>query len=97
MAGELAAIARLLEMDERAAAEAFTDLLPGRGALTLKSRGDGTCVFLEGADCRVQAAKPLQCRGFPNAWNFPGWRDMCKAVPAAGHSHSAVIPQNYGG
>jgi uncharacterized protein len=25
--------------------------------------------------------KPAQCAGFPNTWNFPGWHDVCKALP----------------
>ena len=29
---------------------------------------------------RLQPVKPLQCRGFPNTWNFPGWRKVCEAV-----------------
>ena len=42
---------------------------------------DGACIFLEGVNtCLIQPVKPEQCRGFPNAWNFPGWRDMCEAV-----------------
>jgi hypothetical protein len=30
----------------------------------------------------VQPAKPVQCAGFPNTWNFPGWREVCEAVPS---------------
>ncbi|NBT90581.1 MAG: YkgJ family cysteine cluster protein, partial [Verrucomicrobia bacterium] len=41
---------------------------------------DGACIFLEGQDCRIQPVKPQQCRDFPNAWNFPGWRDICMAT-----------------
>jgi hypothetical protein len=43
--------------------------------------GNGECIFLDGRDCRVQAVKPTQCAGFPNTWNFPGWRDVCEAIP----------------
>jgi hypothetical protein len=25
--------------------------------------------------------KPEQCSGFPNKWNFPGWRQVCEAIP----------------
>ncbi len=59
----------------------YTALHPNRRGLVLKDRGDGACVFLEGVHhCRVNAAKPHQCRGFPNHWNFPGWRQVCEAV-----------------
>ena len=62
--------------------EEYTDLHPNRQGLVLKNQPDGACVFLEGKNtCRVQAAKPFQCRGFPNTWNFPGWREVCEAVP----------------
>ena len=35
----------------------------------------------DGKHCRIQAVKPRQCAGFPNTWNFPGWRDECEAIP----------------
>lgn len=80
--GEAARIAAFLGMDEAAFAEEWTELLPDRSALGLKSREDGSCVFLDGKNvCRIQPVKPLQCRGFPNAWRFPGWRRVCEAVP----------------
>jgi hypothetical protein len=25
--------------------------------------------------------KPEQCAGFPNKWNFTGWRQVCEAIP----------------
>jgi hypothetical protein len=31
-------------------------------------------------ECRIQPVKPVQCRGFPNEWRFPGWREMCEAI-----------------
>ena len=37
--------------------------------------------FLDGIDCRVNDVKPDQCSGFPNTWNFPGWQDVCEAIP----------------
>ena len=46
--------------------------------------GNGECVFLEGLNvCRIQPVKPVQCRGFPNEWRFPGWRDVCEAIEAS--------------
>ncbi len=75
-------IAAHLGMEVREFLEAYTEVLPSRSALGLRSLPDGACVFLEGRNhCRIQAAKPLQCRGFPNAWRFPGWRDVCEALP----------------
>jgi Fe-S-cluster containining protein len=56
-----------------------TALRRNRQGLTLLAREDGSCEFLEGIDCRIQEVKPEQCRGFPNQWRFPGWREMCEA------------------
>ena len=48
-----------------------------------------TFIFLDGIDCTIQAVKPRQCRGFPNEWNFAGWRKHCEAVPVA-----VPLPEN---
>lgn len=57
-----------------------TRLRPRRDGLALTDQPDGTCIFLDGRDCRIQPVKPIQCRGFPNTWNFPGWREVCEAI-----------------
>tara|TARA_R110002096_G_scaffold114770_1_gene248762 strand:+ start:6567 stop:6950 length:384 start_codon:yes stop_codon:yes gene_type:complete len=59
----------------------YTALRENRTGLTLTEKENGECVFLDGIDCTVNSAKPAQCRGFPNEWNFPGWRDSCEAIP----------------
>jgi Fe-S-cluster containining protein len=78
---EIQAMAALLGESEEQFIERYTRLRQRRDGLALVEKSNGECVFLEGRDCRVQAAKPLQCRGFPNRWNFPGWRAVCEAVP----------------
>jgi Fe-S-cluster containining protein len=78
---EIADMARLLGVSEWEFVQNFTRLRPRRDGLSLLDKENGECVFLDGGDCRVQAAKPIQCRGFPNLWNFPGWRSVCDAVP----------------
>lgn len=81
-AGEAARIAAFLGLDEAEFVARHTALMADRRALTLQSRPDGSCIFLEGKNhCAIQPVKPFQCAGFPNAWNFPGWRDVCEAVP----------------
>ncbi len=57
-----------------------TSLRADRRGLTLLSRDDGSCEFLDGRDCAIQPVKPRQCRGFPNEWRFPGWREKCEAL-----------------
>ena len=74
-------MAALLKMEEWAFIQEYTRLRPQRDGLALNDKANGECIFLEGRDCRVQDAKPIQCKGFPNTWNFPGWRATCEAVP----------------
>jgi Fe-S-cluster containining protein len=78
---EIAAMARLLGVSDFDFIQHYTRLRPQRDGLSLIEKENGECVFLDGRDCRVQAAKPVQCAGFPNTWNFPGWRESCEAVP----------------
>ncbi|MFN0128832.1 MAG: YkgJ family cysteine cluster protein [Verrucomicrobiales bacterium] len=77
---EVAAIAGYLGLGVRDFVHGHTRLTGNRQGLSLLEHEDGTCVWLEGVDCRLQPVKPLQCREFPNTWNFPGWRDVCRAV-----------------
>ena len=86
---ETASIAAHIGVAEDDFIQRFTALRPQRDGLALVQRppaADGTedhaCIFLEGGDCTIQSVKPRQCAGFPNTWNFPGWRESCKAEPA---------------
>lgn len=81
-AEDLDKIALYLKSTPEEISEKFTDLDPSRKFLILKNKKNGECIFLEGSNtCLVQRAKPLQCTGFPNQWNFPGWREVCEAIP----------------
>lgn len=80
---EIAAIARHLGLNEHGFIQHYTRLRPQRDGLALIDKPNGECIFLEGRDCAIQAVKPVQCAGFPNTWNFPGWREVCVAVPVA--------------
>ena len=80
--GETEAIAKFLGMDLLEFTERYTRLRENRTGLSLiEKEGSHECIMLEGADCRIQAAKPKQCGGFPNTWKFPGWRKVCEAIP----------------
>jgi Fe-S-cluster containining protein len=83
---EIPGIAAFLGLGADAFVQKHTRLTHNRSGLSLLEEEDGRCVWLDGIDCRLQPVKPEQCRGFPNTWNFPGWRDVCRAieVPAAG-------------
>ncbi len=77
---DITAISNFLGMDELIFIERYTRLRPKRDGLALIDKPNGECVFLDGIDCTIQPVKPHQCSGFPNAWNFPGWRDVCEAI-----------------
>lgn len=79
--GEIARIARHLELSEHGFIQTFTRITDDRRGLALQDKPNGECVFLEGSDCRVQPVKPQQCRDFPNLWNFPGFEAHCRAIP----------------
>jgi Fe-S-cluster containining protein len=79
---EITALAQFLGLSEHEFIQRYTRLRPQRDGLALIDKGDShECIFLEGRDCAVQPVKPVQCAGFPNTWNFPGWRESCEAVP----------------
>jgi Fe-S-cluster containining protein len=77
---DIAAISEFLGIPEHDFIQKYTRLRLHRNGLALIDHPDGACIFLEGHNCRVQPVKPIQCRGFPNVWNFPGWRDVCEAI-----------------
>lgn len=61
--------------------QTHTRVNANRTGLSLIDKPNGECIFLEGKNtCNIQAVKPVQCAGFPNVWNFPGWRDVCEAI-----------------
>ncbi|MEO8353364.1 MAG: YkgJ family cysteine cluster protein [Chthoniobacteraceae bacterium] len=78
---EIAAIAAHVGLEEADFIQRFTRLRPNRDGLALIDKENGECHFLESGDCTIQPVKPRQCREFPNRWNFPGWREVCEAVP----------------
>ena len=81
---DIARIAAFLGVEEREVIGNFTRLRPWRDGLELTDQPDGACIFLDGRDCRIQPVKPAQCAGFPNTWNFPGWREVCGATGGDG-------------
>ena len=79
--GEVPVIAAFLGMSEPDFIDQFTRLRTNRQGLSLIEKQNHECVMLDSNDCRIHPVKPLQCAGFPNKWNFPGWREVCQAVP----------------
>ena len=83
---EVSRIATFLGMPEDEFIQQFTRLRSNRSGLSLGEKKNHECIMLDGADCRIHEVKPAQCRGFPNEWNFPGWRKICQAVPVRGEA-----------
>lgn len=81
--GEVETIASFIGMPVDEFTKTHTRLNANRTGLSLIDKPNGECIFLEGKNiCRIQPVKPAQCSGFPNAWNFPGWREVCEAIEA---------------
>jgi Fe-S-cluster containining protein len=75
--GELALIARFLGLLEEDFIQRYTRLRSNRQGLSLVEKPDHECIMLEDGACRIHPVKPAQCDGFPNKWNFQGWRQFC--------------------
>jgi Fe-S-cluster containining protein len=80
---EIAPIAAFLGLSEAEFIRQYTRLRSNRRGLSLVEKQNHECVMLDGNACRIHPVKPAQCAGFPNKWNFPGWRGVCEAVPVA--------------
>ena len=80
---EIPRIAGFLEMEEAAFIARYTRLRMSRKGLSLIEKENHECIMLDGNACRIHQVKPGQCAGFPNKWNFPGWRQVCEAIPVA--------------
>jgi Fe-S-cluster containining protein len=79
--GETGKIAEFLGVSEHDFIQRFTRLRPNREGLALMDKPNEECIFFENGGCAIQPVKPQQCRDFPNQWNFPGWREVCEAIP----------------
>lgn len=80
--GEPEAIAAVLGMTVLEFTAAFTRLREDRRGLSLADGPGDACIFLEpaAAACRIQAAKPRQCRDFPSTWRYEDWEAVCPAA-----------------
>lgn len=89
--GEIDVIAGYLNLSAEDFISRFCRLRRNRQGLSLIDLEDGSCIMLEKGACRINDVKPEQCRQFPNGWNFPGWRDRCKAVPHVKDKKKGVV------
>ena len=78
---EIARIAAFLGMSETEFIANETDVAPDRRSLVLKSRSDGSCVYLTADNlCRINSVKPDKCRTFPFEWTNPDSREVCPVL-----------------
>jgi uncharacterized protein len=78
---EITRLAAFLALSEFDFIQQYTRLTADRQGLSLHDKSNGECIFLAGNDCAIQPVKPDQCRAFPNLWNFPGFDQVCSAIP----------------
>ena len=94
---EIAAIAKLMEMD----VEAFEDSYVRRVGIrkSLKEFPTGDCVFFdtETRKCNVYDARPRQCRTWPfwdsNLRNEETWKQTCEVCPGSGQGKLHKLEQ----
>ena len=80
---EADAIAEFLHLDIFTFTEKYTELRLCRTGLSLISRPDNRCIFLqEDNTCQIQPVKPAQCQAFPFGWNEPQLLEKCHAWKA---------------
>lgn len=90
---ETARIADFLGLDLYDFVARFTEVRRNRTGLTIREKENDECVFLDGIECKIQPVKPVHCAGFPNRWNFPGWRKVCEAIPVPLEASEGELPQ----
>ena len=84
---EVARIAAFLGMGEDAFIANETEIAPDRSSLMLKSRADGSCVYLTADNlCVINPVKPDKCRTFPFEWANPDSGDICPALARSGET-----------
>ena len=74
---DIKAIAAFLRLPEEEFIDKLCRLQRNRQGLSLIDDEQGACIMLRENGCAIQPVKPLQCRDFPQRWNFPGWQDRC--------------------
>jgi len=78
---EIARIAAFLGLAEGDFIDKETELSPDRRSLMLKSRPDGSCVYLTDDNlCRINPVKPDKCRTFPFEWTNPDSTAVCPGL-----------------
>lgn len=62
-------MAEEFNMTEQEFVDKYATIAPDKTGFVFKDREDGACIMLEGDNvCKIQVAKPLQCRRYPEGW-----------------------------
>lgn len=77
---EITLMADFLNLSESEFIDRYTRIHTDRKSLSIIEKDNDECIFFVKGGCVVNPVKPQQCRDFPNQWNFPGWREKCRAV-----------------
>jgi len=73
-------ISSFLNLSIRDFVDKYTILSHDRISLSLMDNNDKSCIFLgTNNECLINNVKPAQCKNFPDKWNFPGYKEVCKA------------------
>ncbi len=90
--GEAEAIATELGMAAADFYERYTRLTADRRGLSLVEAACGACIFLQPDGlCRIHAAKPRQCLGYPAHWRSEILDVACAGLSDAGTDSSAIL------
>ncbi len=77
---DILALSHTLGLSPEAFIETWTALSPTRSGLVIKAEPSAPCPFLtEDNLCRVHAARPQQCRDYPERWRSDEIEAVCAA------------------
>lgn len=78
---EISRIAKYLGFTEDDFIATETEVAPDRKGLILKSRPDGSCVYLTDDNlCMIHSVKPGKCASFPYKWTNPDSNEVCPGL-----------------
>ncbi len=78
---EISRIADYLNIAENEFIAECTDIAPDRKGLVLKSRQDGSCIYLNADNfCDIHKVKPHKCATFPFEWVNSDSNKVCPAL-----------------
>lgn len=76
---EITRLSSFLGIPQEEFVNEYCDLIE-KPRLTLKTHPDGTCILLNGKNCRVHPEKPGQCRDFPTRWRTQDALGYCEGL-----------------